>query len=315
MNNINEEQVLPEVNRLERFIKVILVYLALSGFGEIRCRKEITKYVDKFGKTLPSELPDKETYIQFALISAMKIVDKFFSSLSLLEKNKKIAITITQKEDNVITDKEIDKIIKELVETKLETQENGKKPISLRQRIELDIRHLEQEKMVKGAYESGIDLWWLSEHAGCSNRCKPYQGKVVSLTLRSADKSFYVGKNIDSHKIYSFTDIENQVDKYGYKNNIINGFNCRHHMIIYNHEKHVPKEFSSGDCKVSIKKRDKMRRFEDKIRELKVASAVYSNLDNNKSAKYLAKSKKLTNYYKKYAKKHGLAVREYELKT
>ena len=84
----------------------------------------------------------------------------------------------------------------------------------------------------------------------------------MSLTQHATMSGFRVGK-LDGYWVYSLTDIMAQVDKYGYNNNIICGFNCRHHLIAYRPNDVPPKEYSDQDIKKEREINTKLRAKED----------------------------------------------------
>ena len=134
--------------------------------------------------------------------------------------------------------KQVDKKVKKFLDTDYTTQEYGKNPISLRAKVEIDVNNEIQQNMVKKAISTGEDLFRFSAHTNCSKRCEFYQGKVCSMSMKGIDSTHFTGNYTENgEKIYSFWDIENQVDKWGYKNNIINGFNCfdKETKVLTNH--------------------------------------------------------------------------------
>lgn len=225
----------------------------------------------------------------------------------------------------------------ELAETSITTFEPEKKSISLWQKAELDIRHENQMKQLSDLTDSGVQLAWISSHPNCSKRCEAWQGELVSLTQRAASpertvkkfkykKSLYLVGKVDGHKVYSLLDIMDTETGYGYQNNIINGFNCRHHLVPYTKGTSAPKEFSEEDIKKQREIEQNIRDIERNIRKLKSDLALeerklsltkkdtneYKTISNN--VKMLKKEiKSLESYYKAYCERNGYAWYQYRI--
>ena len=176
-------------------------------------------------------------------------------------------------------DKEIEQRIKVLSENPSLTSEPGKKSISLWQKAELDVRYEHQMDMLYELIEKGVEYAYISSHPNCSKRCETWQGSLVSLTKRAIspqqkiknfnyDKRSFECDKVDGKTVYSLTDIMNCVDEYGYQNNIICGFNCRHRLSEYKGQ-HAPTDYDKTDIKEQRKIENKIRALERKIRALK----------------------------------------------
>lgn len=210
---------------------------------------------------------------------------------------------------------EIQRFINSLTGEVITTRETDKKPISLWQKAELDIRHGHQMEMVQEAIDSGKDLWWISSHPNCSKRCEKWQGKLVSVSKKSTMSGFRVGK-VDNHWVYSLPDIMAQKDKYGYNNNIISGFNCRHHLLEYQSGKKPPKEFSERDIAAQRKIEEKIRAGEREIRFYKQKEILYNQIGNVKNAKLARKKANyVTEQLREFCNKNGYAFNEYRIKV
>lgn len=316
------KQVMPKVIGIQKEIKVLIIFYALHLMSKSILILKIKKLIADFEKKLPDDLIDKNSYAPYILKSALIMINKCYvpivNQFKPIENIKKpIDLFYKQKATPNVESysKKVLNAIKHLEDSELATHEKGKKPISLWQKIELDIRHDNQMEKVQKAIDSGNDLFWLSSHPDCSERCEKWQGKLVSMSLKSIDRSMFTGKRINGTKIYSFTDIENIVDKYGYKNNIINGFNCRHHLIAYNNEYSVPPEkYNVDEVKKERAINTKLREFERQIRRAKDAVAIYKVANDKKSvAKYQKKVKYLISKYKVYANSNGYAWLEYRI--
>lgn len=197
--------------------------------------------------------------------------------------------------------------VNELAKSNILVGGDDTKPISIWQKAELDIRHEEQMKKLNDMIESGVQYAYLSSHPDCSKRCERWQGKIVDIQSPIAELSgFRMKKKINGQQVYCLNAIINQVDKYGYKNNIIVGFNCRHHLIELGKEE--PNKYSKKDIKEQREINSNLRAMERKIRYLKQKAMLLNECGDKKSAKiYVDKAKELTEVYKRYAEKNGYA--------
>lgn len=211
-------------------------------------------------------------------------------------------------------DKKIKSYINDLTEQEILTGETDRK-ISIWQKAELDIRHANQMEMLSNLKKQGVKLAWLSSHPDCSKRCQPWQGKLVDLVNHASGPNFSMDYKVENNHVYSLTDIMNQVDKYGYKNNIINGFNCRHHIIPWTPNSLPPREYTARDIKKERRINANLREMERKIRNLKQKAILYGRINKEEGLWYKRKAQLLTEKYKEYANKNGFAWYEYRIKV
>lgn len=209
---------------------------------------------------------------------------------------------------------EVFKKMDEFAATPMTTFEPGKKPISLWQKAELDVRYNKQMKMLQDLKDSGVEYAWTSSHADASKRCEPWQGKLMDLNRNATMTGFRVGK-IDGHWVYSLTDIMAQTDKYGYHNNIICGFNCRHRLIAYQPDKAPPKKYTKEEVAEQRKIEERIRRMEREIRLQKTRLLFYERIGEKKIVQNLRQHIKiLIERYKNYCERNGYAWYEYRIK-
>ena len=222
--------------------------------------------------------------------------------------------------------KKLKERMKELAEAPITTNEPNKKRISLWQKAELDIRHEKQMQMVEDARNSGDDLYYISSHPDCSKRCEKWQGCLISVTKHAENpqtsvktfnynkKRFQVG-TIDGIPVYSLKDIMACETGYGYNNNIISGFNCRHHLIKYQSGKSKPKEYSAEDVKRMREINDNIREAERHIRELKTEQEMYRQVGDKKNYWRLNRDIiNAINELRKFCNENGFAFQEYRIK-
>lgn len=107
---------------------------------------------------------------------------------------------------------------------------------TLRNRAEMEVRYNGHLEQIKELRDSGEKLVIASTHSDCSDRCRPWQGRVYSLDGSS-------GKTDDGR---SYVPLETATDIYyttkagkTYKNGLL-GFNCRHYLVPYRSGFHFP---------------------------------------------------------------------------
>lgn len=201
----------------------------------------------------------------------------------------------------------VNKAIKKLGLTP--TQIIGERNKSVLSSVELDIRYEEHQKKLSRYIENGELIKRFSTHAGCSERCEKWQGKLVHLTA-PAIKGFDTGLRYEGEIIYSFTAITEQVDKYGWKNNIYVGFNCRHELVdIDDREVKYSKETIKKEREIN----SKMREYERSIRNMK---KVYNLSYDPKERKDLkVKIRQKTKLYKEFAETNNIAWYDWRIRA
>lgn len=173
---------------------------------------------------------------------------------------------------------------------------------SLRNRAEMEVRyngHLEQIDDLRAA---GYKLVIASTHADCSERCRPWQGRVYSLDGTS-------GITDDGR---SYQPLENATDvwyttKAGkrYKNGLL-GFNCRHYLIPYRSGYRFPKPNPAEEAR-QYAITQKQRELERNVRYWRTKAITDKNVDR---ASYLNARKKAiewNNEYIRYSQEHRRA--------
>lgn len=228
---------------------------------------------------------------------------------------------------NVVNyEKELRTTLKRMAQDPVTTYEPGKHPISLWQKAELDVRWENQIQKLQDLRVKGVELAWLSSHPNCSKRCECWQGELVSLTKsapnpqKKVDKKFnykkdtFVVDEIDGHKVYSLYDIMDVDGAYGYKNNIYNGFNCRHRLIPYQKGVVGPKDYDAKDVAKQREIEAKMREMEREIRQLKTQVLLLKKAGQIKVANSIENRVKiLVVNYKKFCETNGYAWYKYRI--
>ena len=206
--------------------------------------------------------------------------------------------------------KELKKRITQLTNEVTTASEDGKKPISLWAKAEIDTRQEHNQEMIDDLIEKGELVCYISSHPNCSKRCAKWQSKLVHLTKHSLYGNFLVGK-IDGRNVYSLTDIMAVKDKYGYNNNVISGFNCRHYLIPYKGQ-NPPTHYSKEEMKDERKIEARIREMEREIRKEKQRLTLMEKGDLD----YKRQKRKvdyMVERYKAFCKKMGFPSYDYRI--
>lgn len=309
----------------------------------------LNKYINEVEKKIPQNIYNRSAYITGLKATAYKYVKKYYIQARIIfagvlgmlianqvsmgvkmpkidspkqmityMKQTKIKYDMwSQAKASVMVQsypKKLQEYIGEFSKDTMVTSEPGKKPISLWQKAELDVRYENQMKMVNDLKEQGVKLAWISTHPDCSKRCEKWQGKLVDLFQHSKYSGFRVGK-VDGHWVYSLTDIMAQTDKYGYNNNIICGFNCRHYLKEYKPNSYPPKQYDGEDIKKMRQVNDDLRALERQIKFYKQQEKLYNVKGDTKNANICHhKASVLTKVYYDTCRKYGFAIQEYRIK-
>lgn len=160
-------------------------------------------------------------------------------------------------------------------------------------------------------YEDQGDLFVISTHKGCSNRCLPDQGKLVSKSMEAVS-GLWTGKTVDGRNVYSLKAMFARRDRYGYPNFILTGFNCRHHLYKYNGE--MPHRYRFAEAREAYKEEQKARTIERACRKLNNLAIAHAKIDVEATNVYRKKWDRERKIYLAYCKKADLEPKEWLLK-
>lgn len=347
-NHLYMSSFLPIFSHAEIQIKKIIAKFFWEMKSKTILLLTLNKYIDEIDKKIPQNIYNRQAYITGLKATTYKYVKKYYdrpriifgSVLGLLIANQisigvkmpkidspkqmitymkdtKIKYRMWEQAKAAVRVQSYPNMLKEYIgsfsKDTLVTSEPGKKGISLWQKAELDIRYEKQMSMVNELKANGEDLCWISTHPDCSKRCEKWQGKLVSLSLKSKYSGFRVMK-VDGNWVYSLTDIMAQKDKYGYNNNIICGFNCRHRLIAYKSGSMPPKDYDGIDIDRMRKVNNDLRGIERQIRYHKQKEQLAITQKNSIEAiKNRNKAKVLTKVYADMCNKYGFAMQLYRI--
>ena len=173
---------------------------------------------------------------------------------------------------------------------------------SLRNRAEFEVRGQEQQDVLASFAERGVRLVICSTHADCSERCRPFQGRVYSLDGTS-------GMTDDGRH---FVPLENATDIYyttksgkQWKNGLL-GFNCRHFLVEYKSGYRFPKPNAAEERK-EYAITETQRRLERNVREWRTKAVEAKGVDMEAYKTARAKAIEWNKRYIEYSKKNDRA--------
>lgn len=335
---------LPIFQDAETRIKMLVLLGFLSLKNPLAMRLAIAAIINDVDAKIPQELHDRKAYIEGMRKRSEYYIRKYYNQPKAMFQKAKNRLIATMPSDQSLpkmdTPKEMLDFIRgkkdlwaeakatpyilnypneiyskmdEFAQTPMTTYEQGKKPISLWQKAELDVRYNKQMTMLQELKDSGVKYAWTSSHPNCSKRCEKWQGKLMDLNNNATMSGFRVGK-VDSHWAYSLTDIMAQTDKYGYHNNIICGFNCRHKLIPYDPRKAQPTQYSEKQVSKQREIEEKIRQMERQIRLQKTRLLFYEQIGEKNIVKHLKENIKiLIERYKRYCETNGYAWEQYRI--
>lgn len=343
-NNEYQSTFMPIFLDAEARIKKLIVLAFWVAMPKQMLIYQILAIITSVKNKIPNDLKDKDVYIKGLKTSSLSLVKQYEKANTMFTKFKRqidLPRYITperinqydmwsQAKGSVYVEnysKELKKFINNVSDSTFVAQETDKThPISLWQKAELDVRYTNQLKMLEECKATGKDLWWISSHPDCSERCSIFQGELISLSKHAKNpqkrykkysdinKNRFVCGEKDGYKVYSLTDIKAMTDKYGYHNNIISGFNCRHHLIEYKENFVAPKEYSEQDIKKQREIEQRIRNMERQIRSLKMRKNDYIIIGDKKMISELTKRiKEAETKYKKFCDVNGYAWYQYRI--
>ena len=347
-NDLYQSTFLPIFQKAETQIKSLIATAIFNGWPLYDLRLRILGVIKLVNTKVPVNLRDRNAYLNGLVKKSDAYISRYYlpmvSKFAQAQKTVQIAtqyapqpikVTIpkellqvskTKAETRDLWayqkgspnvewyDRELKKTMTKLAEDPITTYEPGKKPISLWQKAELDTRYEHQMQMLDDLREQGVEYAWISSHPNCSKRCAPWQGKLMALNLGAKDPTTFRVGTLDGKAVYSLPDIMAQVDKYGYNNNIICGFNCRHRLIPYKPGSVAPEKYTREEVAKERKIEAQMREMERNIRNLKTKEILCLKIGNMKGAKdYRAQWQSLFAHYKSFCEHNGYAWYQYRV--
>lgn len=345
-NDLYQSTFMPIFQKAETKIKLLILAAFLYSESLLVLRPKIAGVIAWVNKQIPLDLKDRTGYINGLKATSERFIVQFYKKpqrafkatkqafVDSAPKDKKLPNIQTPKQlmdftsnpknlwaeakavPNVVDySKQVVEKVRELAQSPATTYEPGKKPISLWQKAELEVRYDGQMKMLDDLRNQGVKYAWTSSHPDCSKRCAPWQGKLMDLTNHAKGANHQV-TTLDGNPVYSLVDIMAKTDKYGYHNNIICGFNCRHKLIPYKEGVYGPKQYTEKDVAKQRAIEERIRFMEREIRNLKMQIVLNEEAGQIKVANVLKNRVKiLVSKYKAFCEQHGYAWNEYRIKV
>lgn len=343
-NDKYQSTFMPKIQKAETKIKLLILAAFLYATSLYILRNQIDGVLYWLDKQIPQDLKDRQAYIKGLKASSERFILLYYkkpqigykiAKESLIQsvpkgktpptiKNPKELLDLTSNPKNLWAEAKgvpnvvdypnaLKKKMEELAQAPATTYEPGKKPISLWQKAELEVRYDAQMKMLDDLRNSGVQYAWTSSHPNCSKRCEPWQGKLMDINNHAKGPNHQV-TTIEGNPVYSLVDIMAKTDKYGYHNNIICGFNCRHKLIPFKPGKYGPKEYSEKDVAKQRAIEERIRTMERTIRAEQVKARLFYESGQIKIANEVQNRVKiLIAKYKAFCEHHGYAWNEYRI--
>lgn len=165
---------------------------------------------------------------------------------------------------------------------------------TLRNRAELEVRYQNHLDNFQQMRERGTRLVIISAHADCSERCRPFQGRVFSLDGSS-------GTTDDGRK---FEPIEHATDIYtpnGKWKNGLFGFNCRHYAVEYRSGYEFP-TVSAETERRQYRITQRQRAMETTVRNWKIRAEMLRGLDRDGYRHAKEKAREWTRKYEEFSR-------------
>lgn len=172
---------------------------------------------------------------------------------------------------------------------------------SLRNLAEMEVRYQEHKDNVQDLRQLGVKIVICSAHADCSERCKPYQGRLYSLdgSRGTVDGKPYVPlEEATQNPADQYTTKAGRV----YQNGLL-GFNCRHKLYEYRGQA-VPM-VNEADRKREYAITKKQRELERQVRQARIKAIMSDNAVYSKKMRVLAKDR--YREYTEFCKKNNRA--------
>lgn len=160
---------------------------------------------------------------------------------------------------------------------------------TLRNRAEREVRYQGHLDELQAFRKAGIRLVICSSHANCSERCRPWQGRVYSLDGTS-------GTTPDGRKYVPLEEATNILTPNGKWYNGLLGFNCRHYLVPYRDGYEFPKVSAKTEER-QYRIDQTQRHLERKVREWRTKAEMYRGADPKA---YEASRRKAVEWNKKY---------------
>lgn len=153
---------------------------------------------------------------------------------------------------------------------------------TLRNRAEREVRWQGHIDEIQGFRDRGVKLVIASAHSNCSERCRPWQGRVYSLDGTS-------GTTEDGRKYVPLEEATNIPTPNGKWFNGLLGFNCRHYLVEYKNGYQFPM-VSEATEKREYAIDQKQRYYERQVREWRAKAEMRRGTERYTEARQKAEA-------------------------
>lgn len=170
---------------------------------------------------------------------------------------------------------------------------------TLRQKAEREVRYQYQRDQIDGFKAKGTKLVVCSAHADCSERCRPWQGRVYSLDGSS-------GTTSDGRKYVPLEEATEIFTKNGKWTNGLLGFNCRHYLVEYSDGVEFPTASRETEAK-QYKITQQQRALERNVRKWRIEAEMNKGVNPERYKEARQKAKEWNARYEAFSKKNRRA--------
>ena len=196
----------------------------------------------------------------------------------------------------------LDRLMREIPRDPDDLRRDSERRNSLRNRAEMEVRYDDHLRQIEDFRAKGTKLVIASTHADCSDRCRPWQGRVYSLDGTS-------GTAPDGRKYVPLEDATDifYTTKAGkvYKNGLL-GFNCRHFLVEYQPFLRFPRpsaEKQREEYKITLTQ----RQMERDVRRLRVEADTWRGIDADRARKATKQAAEAYSRYRDFSRAHDRA--------
>jgi hypothetical protein len=171
---------------------------------------------------------------------------------------------------------------------------------TLRNRAEIEVRYQAHIDQLAEFRARGVKLVIVSAHADCSDRCRPWQGKVYSLDGTS-------GITEDGRTYQPIENATNILTKNGKWYNGLFGFNCRHRMVEYRPGLRwsiPPLDVERKEYALTVHQ----RALERRVREWRTKADMYRGVLPDAAARARSYAARATREYEAFCRANARAI-------
>lgn len=298
-----------------RIIQLCLAQLTIPSLKNAAYRSLVAYYQRQ--RQIAAQIPPKRLFVFLCLLRLTQKDSPYAAKISLTEARKTVGVELgvdmPERSDEVMNlGSPLQKYHRDYYRENIlptfnqmaseealdpDSEKYWDKRSTLRNRAEREVRYQGHVDQLDDFKARGIKLVIVSAHADCSDRCKPWQGRVYSLDGTS-------GVTADGRKyvpLEEATDIWTPDGKW--KNGLF-GFNCRHYMVEYKDGYRFPKVTLKTE-EEQYKITTKQRYMERQVREWRTRAAMSKGVNAKEYNRAIEKARFYNERYIKYSHKHN----------